>query len=167
MRAAARQVKVFIPMALCATTSEKESSAMTAPGVDPALLEDPYPLQRQLGFRVTGWRRDFARIEMPLTEAVMNRQGLPHGGIHATLLDTAMGFAGCFTGDPQNRQMALTLSLTVNYPSQATGDRLIAEGWRIGGGRKTYFAEGKVTDTEGTVVATATGVFRYRSAATG
>ena len=62
--------------------------------LDPALVEDAYPLQRHLGFAVTGWQADYARIELPLTEVLMNRQGLPHGGVHATLLDTAMGLCG-------------------------------------------------------------------------
>ena len=135
---------------------------MTDHSIDPKLIEGIYPLQDHLGFCVTAWETDFARIELPLSGFLMNRQGIPHGGVHATLLDTAMGFAGCFTGDPQIRQMALTLSLTVNYLGIAGGERLIAEGRRTGGGRKTYFAEGQVTDTSGQIVATATGVFKYR-----
>ncbi len=136
---------------------------MSSSDLDPRLLEDSSPMQQHLGFEMTAWQPDFARVQVPLTKVLMNRQGLPHGGVHATLLDSAMGFAGCYTGDPEKRQMALTLSLTVNYLAQATGTHLIAEGWRTGGGRKTYFAEGKVSDTQGTVIATATGVFRYRS----
>ena len=132
------------------------------PGIDPALVEDPYALQLLLGFAITGWAEDYARIELPLSDRLTNRQGLPHGGIHATLLDTAMGFAGCYTGDPERRQMALTLSLTVNYLGQARGGKLIAEGWRTGGGRSTYFAEGSISDSTGALIATATGVFRYR-----
>ena len=138
---------------------------MNIPPLDPRLIEDSYPLQEHLGFQMTAWALDFARIEVPLTQTLMNRQGLPHGGVHATLLDSAMGFAGCYTGDPEKRQMALTLSLTVNYLAQASGNRLIADGWRTGGGRKTFFAEGKVCDENDTVIATATGVFRYRSLA--
>ena len=131
--------------------------------IDPRRLETPSALQEHLGFRLTEWREDFARIEQPLAPYLMNRQGLPHGGMHATLLDSAMGFAGCFTQDPTEKQMALTLSLTVNYLAQATGPLLIAEGWRTGGGRKTFFAEGKVTDHKGKTIASASGVFRYRS----
>ena len=138
---------------------------MSSSDLDPRLLEDSSPMQQHLGFETTAWQPDFARVEIPLSDVLMNRQGLPHGGVHATLLDSAMGFAGCYTGDPEKRQMALTLSLTVNYLAQATGTHLIAEGWRTGGGRKTYFAEGKVTDDADNVIATATGVFRYRSVA--
>jgi len=132
--------------------------------LDPRLVEPPYPLQAHLGMEMTGWSEGFARVEMPLAPFLSNRQGLPHGGIHATMMDTAMGYAGCYTGDPARRQMALTLSLTINYLGQPRGTRLIAEGRRSGGGRKTYFAEARMVDDLGTVLATATGVFRYRAA---
>ncbi|SEL25975.1 uncharacterized domain 1-containing protein [Roseovarius azorensis] len=130
--------------------------------LDPALIEPPSALQNHLGYEMTGWARDHARIELPLAPFLMNRQGLPHGGIHATLLDTAMGYAGCYTGDPQHPQMALTLSLTVNYLGQAQGTRLIAEARRTGGGKTTFFAEATVHDDTGALIATGTGVFRYR-----
>lgn len=130
--------------------------------IDPNLLEPPSALQTHLGYRLIAWSKDFARLDLPLEPYLMNRQGLPHGGIHATLLDTAMGFAGCYTGDPARQQMALTLSLTVNYLGQATGARLIAEARRTGGGKSTYFAEGVVRDDNGTLIATGTGVFRLR-----
>ena len=130
--------------------------------IDPALLEAPSALQSHLGYRLTDWSEGFARVELPLEPFLMNRQGLPHGGMHATLLDTAMGFAGCYTGDPARAQMALTLSLTVNYLGQARGGLLIAEARRTGGGKSTYFAEGTVRDETGVLIATGSGVFRYR-----
>ena len=77
--------------------------------IDPALREDPYALQKHLGFEITDWQQGYARVEMPIREVHGNRYGIPHGGVHATLIDTAMGFSGCYTGDPDNPQMAMTL----------------------------------------------------------
>ncbi|WP_370741283.1 PaaI family thioesterase [Thalassovita mangrovi] len=131
--------------------------------IDPALAEAPYALQKHLGFEITGWEKDYARVELPMQDHLGNRYGIPHGGVHATLLDTAMGFAGCYTGVPGEKQLAMTLSLNVNYVGQLKGERLICEGVRTGGGRKTFFAEAKVTDELGTLIATGTGVFRYRA----
>lgn len=131
--------------------------------LDPRLVEEPYPLQSHLGMELTAWTDGEATVEMPVSPFIGNRQGLPHGGIHATLLDSAMGYAGCYTGDPDQRQLGLTLSLTVNYVGQPKGTRLIAEGRKTGGGHKTYFAEARLVDELGTLLATATGVFRYRS----
>lgn len=131
--------------------------------LDPRLREEPYALEAHLGFALTHWAPDTARVEMPIQDRLANRQGLLHGGVHATLLDTAMGYAGCYTGDPSRKQMALTLSLNVNYLSRPSGTRLLATARRTGGGRATYFAEGEVRDETGALLATATGVFRLRA----
>jgi len=129
----------------------------------PDLTEPTSGFQAHIGYALSDWRTDHATVEAPIAPFMSNRQGIPHGGVHATLLDTAMGFAGCYTGDPDNRLLALTLSLTVNYLGQAQGTRLIASARRTGGGRRTYFAEATLTDDTGALIATATGVFRYRS----
>ncbi len=130
--------------------------------LDPNLREEAYPLQAHLGFSLTGWRDGWARVELPVTGHLGNRQGIVHGGVHATLLDTAMGYCGAFTGDRDRRAMALTLSLTVNYISQVKGLRLISEASKTGGGRSTFFASGTLRDDTGSLIATATGVFRFR-----
>jgi len=130
--------------------------------LDPTLREETYPLQAHLGFELTGWRDGWARVELPVAGHLGNRQGIVHGGVHATLLDTAIGYCGCYTGDRDRRAMALTLSLTVNYISQVNGLRLVAEASKTGGGRSTFFASGTLRDETGAVIATATGVFRFR-----
>ncbi len=130
--------------------------------LDPRLKEEPYALEAHLGYEMTAWREDEAVVEMPLHPHIANRQGLPHGGVHATLMDTAMGYAGCYTGDPEQKQMALTLSFNVNYLSRPLGERLIAAAKRTGGGKSTFFAEAEVRDDLGTLIATGSGVFRYR-----
>ncbi|MBD3679828.1 MAG: PaaI family thioesterase [Rhodobacteraceae bacterium] len=130
--------------------------------LNPDLIEPPYPLQAHLGFTITGWEQDFARFELPLTPPLMNRYGIPHGGIYAVLLDTVMGFSGSYTGDPERKVLAMTLSLNTNFLSRPVGEILIGEGRRTGGGKSTFFSEGIIRDETGLTVATGTGVFRYR-----
>ena len=132
------------------------------PPLDPELVEPPYPFQDHLGFRMTGWTEGWARFELPLGPHLGNRYGIPHGGVYAVLLDTVMGFSGCWTGDPDRKQLAMTLSLTTNFLGRPEGDLMIGEGRRTGGGRSTFFAEGTIRDREGTLVAMGTGTFRYR-----
>ena len=95
----------------------------------PALVEDPYPLQKHLGFYLTDWSEGFARFELPVKGFLMNRYGILHGGIHGVMADTVMGFCGCYTGDPENRELAMTLNLSVNYVGPLKGKLLIALGY--------------------------------------
>lgn len=129
--------------------------------LDPALREEPYPFQRHIGYELTAWDTDHARMELAVAQEHGNRQGVMQGGVAATLLDTAMGYSGCYTGDPGRPVHCATLSMNVNFLAVAKGTRLICEGRRTGGGRKTFFTEGRLTDDEGVLIATATGVFRY------
>lgn len=138
---------------------------MTDTGSDLTVTEGTYPFQRLLGFRMVGWSAGRAKFELPVAEHLLNRYGIPHGGVYAAILDTVMGYGGCYTGDPERPAFAMTLSLTTNFLSRPTGALMIAEGWRTGGGSSTFFAEGRVTDENGTLVATGTGVFRYRKSA--
>lgn len=123
--------------------------------------EQPSGLQSHLGYQLTAFERDFCALIMPITPQIMNRNGMPHGGALSTLLDTAMGFAGCFVGPNEQPHRAMTLNLSVNFIAQATGPMLHVKARRVGGGRKTYFADGSITDDTGTLIATATGVFKY------
>ena len=135
---------------------------MTDDHLDPALVEDSYPMQKLIGMEMTHWTEGVARFRLPLRPDLMNRYGIPHGGLYAVLLDTVMGYAGSWTGNPDRRQMVMTLTLTTNFLTRPVGQVLIGEGRRTGGGRSTYFADGTVTDELGTLVATGSATFRYR-----
>jgi uncharacterized protein (TIGR00369 family) len=130
---------------------------------DPRLSEEPYALQRHLGFTLAMWEQDRARLELPIAENLMNRAGMPHGGVYATLIDTVMGYAGCYAADLDNPVHALTISLTTNFLSRPKGQLLIANGIRVGGGASTFFAEATVVDETGEMIARGSGAFKYRS----
>lgn len=138
---------------------------MDTQSADMPVTEAPSGYLSHLGMQMTGWRADHARFEIALGPEHLNRHDNPHGGVHASMLDTAMGYAGCWTGDADDKLMALTLSLNVQYLSRPRGTRLIAEGVRTGGGKSTFFAEATITDETGELIAKGTGVFRYRSRA--
>lgn len=135
---------------------------MTELSLNPILIEENSALQDHLGYRLTGWDTGRAQLELPLIPQLMNRAGIPHGGIYATLLDTAMGYAGCYTGDPNHKALALTLSMTVNFLSRPKGTLLIAHANQTGGGAKTFFAEGYIVDETGEMIARASGAFKLR-----
>ncbi|MEU5030264.1 PaaI family thioesterase [Streptomyces milbemycinicus] len=85
-----------------------------------------------------------------------NPLGTVHGGIAATLLDSAMGCA-VHTTLPAGVGYT-TLELKVNYirAARTEGQTLTAEGTVIHSGRRTATAEGKVLDEQGKLIAHAT-----------
>jgi uncharacterized protein (TIGR00369 family) len=116
---------------------------------------------RLIGYRLTRWEPDFAEIALELGRQHENRGGIAHGGVLATLIDTACGFAGCWAPEGESRA-AVTLSLTTQFLAPAKSGRLIATGRRVGGGRGIFFATAEVRDADGALLARGEGVFRYR-----
>jgi uncharacterized protein (TIGR00369 family) len=133
--------------------------------MDEQFREAPYAFGAHLGWNMEDWSEGYARFRLPVAPHLMNRHGSPHGGVHAALMDTVMGYAGCWTGDPERRQLCLTLALNLQYLSRPRGVLFIAEGWKTGGGRSTFFGEATMRDETGEPIAKATGTFRYRSGA--
>jgi len=121
------------------------------------------PFQAQIGYRLIAWTEDYALLDYLVLPSHLNRTGRLHGGVVATLLDTAAGFAGVFTPDPETRRTAVTLSLTVNYLGTARAGRLLTEARRTGGGRSIFFAEAQTRTEDGTLIATAAATFKYLS----
>ncbi|SES38795.1 uncharacterized domain 1-containing protein [Tranquillimonas rosea] len=102
-----------------------------------------------------------ARCWLDVAEAHANRRGILHGGIATTLLDTAMGStAGLVPGEARSTPVS-TVSLTIQFLAPGrVGTRLTATGNVTGGGRSLKFVEGELRDEEGTLIASATGVFK-------
>lgn len=119
------------------------------------------PMQVLLDLHLVAWEPDRAVFAYTVRPENLNRSGRLHGGILASLLDSASGYCGCFTPVPGERVDAVTLSLTVNFVSSVREGRLLAEARRTGGGRTVFFADAWVRDEAGRLVASSTGTFKY------
>lgn len=116
-----------------------------------------------LSYRLVAWRKDEADVALMIERRHLNRSGVLHGGVLTTLLDVALGYAGCFIATPGRRRRAFTLSLNTQFIATGqVGDRLTAKGHKIGGGASVFFAKGEVLTEGGRLLATAEGVFKYR-----
>ncbi len=84
-----------------------------------------------------------------------NPIGSIHGGYAATLLDSACGCAVHTRLSPT--QAYTTLELKVSYLRGMTAEtgEVRAEGWVVSMGRRTAFAEARLTDSHGRLLATA------------
>lgn len=111
---------------------------------------------RLLGIRFDDVEHGRTVVSLDTRPDFANPLGTVHGGIAATLLDSAMGCA-VHTTLPAGVGYT-TLELKVNYirAVAADGRILTAEGTVIHAGRRIATTEGKVTDDRGKLVAHAT-----------
>jgi uncharacterized protein (TIGR00369 family) len=83
----------------------------------------------------------------------VNLQGLVHGGMLATLADTAMGLAVRTVLEPGRRHV--TVQLGVEFLAPGRPGRIVAEGRTLKIGRQLGFAEADVKDAAGRLLARA------------
>jgi uncharacterized protein (TIGR00369 family) len=123
---------------------------------DPNHPERGPGIGRTLGFTVVEIEEGRVVFGGHPDESVYNPIGTVHGGYAATLLDSAVGCA--VHSMLKAGQGYTTLELKVAYHRALTKDTgpVRAEGKVIQVGRRAAFAEGRLTDLEGHLYATAT-----------
>jgi uncharacterized protein (TIGR00369 family) len=106
-----------------------------------------------MGMRVEEVGEGEAVLALESSQHHLNLQGLIHGGVIATLADTAAGLALRSTIEPGTRHV--TINLDVQYLRPAREGTLTARGRVVRAGRSIGFADAEVTDGGGTVIARA------------
>lgn len=125
----------------------------------PGIIRDETGAQSLLGY-VVDLRDGMACCHLDLGSEHGNRHGGLHGGIMSCLLDNAMGYAAALVFDPDARPTVATLSMTTNYIAPVREGTVTARGSVVGGGARTVYTEGKLTDVAGKVLATSSGVYK-------
>lgn len=125
------------------------------------------PLLEHLGVRLVEWRPGLCELELDIEPRHLNRQASLQGGVTATLLDAACGYAGLLTKTDEPPLNALTLMLAISYLNKVQQGRLKARGRVTGGGRNVYFATAELVADDGRLVATAQGTFKRSNVAPG
>jgi uncharacterized protein (TIGR00369 family) len=114
------------------------------------------PIATLMNFQLAELEEGRAIFEVEPAEYHYNPIGVVHGGLAATILDSAMGCAVHSTLPPGVAYT--TLEIKVNYVramTSATG-MVRAEGRIIHAGSRTATAEGRITDASGKLYAHAT-----------
>lgn len=123
------------------------------------MLDNPF--LRTLGVTQTAWREGYAEFHVKVQRALLNRQAVLQGGVIATLLDAACGYAGLYASEPDRFVHGLTLSLTLNFLEKGLGDTVVAKGFLQRKGKSIYFARGEAWMDDSVLIATAQGTFKY------
>lgn len=109
----------------------------------------PYP--NLIGMKLAALDLDSCRIELELGERHLQPFGIVHGGVLATLIDTATFWAG-FMRLPEDAGL-VNVDLKLNYLKAIAHGRLRAEGRCLRAGRQISYAEASVFDEAGDLVA--------------
>ncbi|WP_223700352.1 PaaI family thioesterase [Sutcliffiella deserti] len=97
------------------------------------------------------------KMTIPNTELLQNSLEILHGGITATLLDSAMGTLA-FKLIPEDKA-AVTTEMKINYVAKGIGTHFDCVASVIHQGSKLLVMEGKVYRSDHTLIAHATGSF--------
>lgn len=97
------------------------------------------------------------RVCIPITPYMLNRAGMVHGGITATLIDSTMGSL-VNRSLPENR-FAVTAEMNVHYLQPGLGRELISTAHLLRMGSTLAVTECRVENERGSLIAVARGVF--------
>lgn len=115
------------------------------------------PFHSGMGMSVASAIPGHVVLEMEARPEHLNLQELVHGGIVATLADSAMGLS--VRSAIETGRSHVTVELGIHYLRPARPGRLVAEGHVLRVGSQLAFAEASVLDHEGRLLARATGTY--------
>ena len=111
--------------------------------------ESPFP--RHLPMRVVDVTMDTSRVELDIAECHLQPFGIVHGGVIATLVDTATFWAGM--GPIAEDAGLVNVDLKLNYLQTVSAGRLIATGRAIRAGRTMSYTEAYVRTADDKLIA--------------
>ncbi len=109
------------------------------------------------GMRLERVAEGEVEVALDVEDRHRNLLGIVHGGVIATLADTATGLAYRTVLEPGTQHV--TTQLSVTYLAPGRGGRVLARGRVLKRGRRTGYAEADVLDGEGRLLARAAALF--------
>ena len=116
----------------------------------------PPPIAQTLGFALVEVEEGRAVFEGIPGPHLLNPIGTVHGGYAATLLDSACGCAVHSRLSPEQAYTTLELKVAYHRAITAETGTLRAEARIVSFGRRVAWSEGRLTDAEGRLFASAT-----------
>ena len=128
-------------------------------GADAIEQRDPpirSPFIEHLGMEFVRLGEDEVEVRLPIRAELLNSAAMVHGGVYATLADTAL--AAAIYSRVQATQMVITVELSCRYLRAASSGVLCAVARAVHVGRRTAVAEGEIL-VDGVLQVKATGTF--------
>jgi uncharacterized protein (TIGR00369 family) len=118
------------------------------------------PFLAGLGIVIERYEPDEAAIRLPFRDDLTNDGTYYHGGVIASVMDTAGAAAAWSNHDFDKGARASTVAMTIQYVGACKRSDLLCHGRAVRRGRELTFTEITATDADGNLVAH--GVQTYR-----
>ena len=118
------------------------------------------PFQHFVGIEVLELGEGKSLLQLELKEYHFNLYGIPHGGVHATLLDIAMGTAASFPDSSGKEVDSVTLNLSVDYIAPPSSNILTARGKVTKQGKSIAYCTAEILDEDKTLIASGRSIFK-------
>jgi uncharacterized protein (TIGR00369 family) len=119
-------------------------------------FDEEVTFSRHIGAKVDEVESGRSVISIDVEEIHLNGAGTLHGGVYASLMDTAMGLSVLALVGVRTA----TIEMNVHFLGAVNEGRITCESEVLHRTRRTATAEAKVRDAEGNLVALGTGAFR-------
>jgi uncharacterized protein (TIGR00369 family) len=110
------------------------------------------PFAQLIGMRLVDLKLDEAVISIEMRDDLRQPSGVLHGGVTATLIDTAMAFAVRTRLAPE--AATATIDLTVHYLRPLVEGKAICTGKVVRAGKRIFTVSADVHNEEGKLIAT-------------
>ncbi len=110
------------------------------------------PFARLIGMRLVDIRPNEAVIEIEMSDDLRQPSGVLHGGVTATIIDTAMAFA--VRTHLADTEFSATIDLTVHYLRPHTTGTITCTGKVVRAGKRIFTVSADVENEEGKLIAT-------------
>ena len=111
------------------------------------------PFARLMGMDLVDIRPNEAVIKIEMRDDLRQPSGVLHGGVTATLIDTAMAFA--VRTHLEDHEFTATIDLTVHYLRPHTGGPVVCTAKVVRAGKRIFTVSAEAENAEGKLIATA------------
>jgi uncharacterized protein (TIGR00369 family) len=113
---------------------------------------DGLPFAQLIGMKLVGLEPDAATISIEMRDDLRQPSGVLHGGVTATLIDTAMAFAVRTRLAPE--EATATIDLTVHYLRPHISGTFTCTARVVRGGKRIFTVSADVINENGVQIAT-------------
>lgn len=119
-------------------------------------FDEEVSFSRHIGAKVEDVEPGRASVHIDIEDTHLNGNGTLHGGVHASLIDNAMGLALISLVGVRTA----TVEMNVHFLGAIGSGRIVCDAEVVHRTRRLATLEGKVRDEDGSLIAMGTGTFR-------